>query len=108
MEIIKFKARGLVLGNYWGGGSGSYPAKSLTANTKEELLELANKALNNGSLDSGMGYDSLIGGILEITKITTVIIDDKEFTNEEHEIEFIGTLKVDEEEFLENCWHQSY
>lgn len=103
METIKFKASGLVLGNYWGGGSGSYNAKPLTAQTKVELLEMANKALNDGSLDSGMGYESLIGGILEITKITTKIIDGKEFTNEEHEIEFIGTLEEHEEEFLENC-----
>lgn len=107
MEIIKFKARGLVLGNYWGGGSGSYNSKPLTAQTKVELLEMANKALNDGSLDSGMGYESLIGGILEITKITTKIIDGKEFINEEHEIEFIGTLKENEEDFLENCWYNN-
>ena len=103
METIKFKATGLVLGNYWGGGSGSYPTIPLEADTKEGLLEIANGKLNDGSIDSGMGYESLIGAILSISEITTKIIDNKSFVNTETEIEFIGTLSEEEEEFLEYC-----
>ena len=82
---IKFSAKGFVLGNYWGGGQGAYPTIRFTGNTKEELLEKANKALKDGSIDSGMGYQSLIGAILEIKCITKVEIDGKDFIN--HKIE---------------------
>lgn len=99
MERVKYKSRGLVYGNYWGGGKGAYKARYLEADTKEELIEEANKGLD-GSLDSGMGYESLIGAMLEICKITTIEIDGREFINEEYEIESVGNLTEDEEEFL--------
>lgn len=88
-----------------GRGRGSYAARPLEANTKEELLEQANKGLD-GSLDAGMGYESLIGALLNIIKITTIEIDGKDFVNKEYETEFIGTLTEEEEKFLEevNCY----
>jgi hypothetical protein len=105
-KFIKWTSKGIVYGNYWGGGRGSYTAEKLEANTKEELLALANKMLDNGSLDAGMGYESLIGALLNITKITTIEIDGKHFVNKEYEMEFIGTLTEEEEDFLEevNCY----
>ena len=104
---IKFSAKGYVLGNYWGGGKGSYPTIRFTANTKEELLEKANKALLDGSLDSGMGYQSLIGAVLEIKKTTKVEIDGHDFFNEEIEEELIGNLKEEESDFLIECFMNS-
>jgi hypothetical protein len=102
---VRFEAKGIVLGNYWGGGKGGYAAKRIKANTLEELLTIATKMLDDGSLDSGMGYESLIGASLEVSTITTVLINDKEFINTETEIHFIGDLSEEESEFLENVWY---
>lgn len=100
---VRYEAQGCVLGNYWGGGAGSYPTIRIEGDTKEEVLEKANKALENGSLDSGMGYESLIGAMLDVTCITTVEIDGKPFTNEETEIEHIGDLTEAQFDFLLGC-----
>ena len=67
--IKKFRSKGLAYGKYWGGGEGAYQAEELTGETKEELLEKANTMLTDGSLDSGMGYESLIGAILDVSTI---------------------------------------
>jgi hypothetical protein len=104
-QIEKWKSEGLVFGNYWGGGKGAYPARKLSADTKEELIEQASHGLD-GTLDAGMGYESLIGALLEETKITTVIIDDKPFINEESNIEFIGELTEKDKNFLIDCYFE--
>lgn len=99
---IKYESTGLVYGNFWGGGQGSYPARRLEAGTKEELLKQAKEGLD-GSLDGGMGYESLIGAMLNITKFTTTNIDGKEFVNKEHETEFVGELTEEQVDFLIDC-----
>ena len=96
----KFESRGLVLGNLWDGGSGAYPATKLKANTREELIKQANEMLADGSLDSGMGFESLKGALLEIKTIETVEVNGKSFTHEEVEEEFIGDLSEVQQDFL--------
>ena len=105
-QTEKWKSEGLVFGNYWGGGRGSYTARKLHADTKEELIEQANIGLD-GSLDAGMGYDSLIGAILNITKVTTKWIDDKPFINKESELEFVGDLTEEQQDFLMDCYYDN-
>ena len=95
-----FKSKGLVYGNFWGGGQGAYKAEKLEAKTKKELLEQATKELADGTLDSGMGFESLIGALLLITKITTIVFKGQKFTNEEVEEEFIGDLTEEQQDFL--------
>ena len=97
----RFESRGLVYGNLWMGGCGAYKAKRLEAKTREELLEQALNGLD-GSLDGGMGFESLIGALLEIKKITTIVVKGKTFTNEEIEDAFIGDLTEEQQEFLQN------
>ena len=101
-ETVKYKSRGLVFGNYWGGGRGAYSAEKLSADTKEELIKEATKGLD-GSLDAGMGFESLIGALLVITKITSITRGGKTFTNEEIEEEFIGKLTEEDQDFLIEC-----
>lgn len=98
----EFVSTGLVYGRYWGGGEGAYAARKLSAETKEDLLKQANDGLN-GSLDDGMGYESLIGAILNITKITTIEIEGKSFENKEYETEFVGDLTEEQQDFLIDC-----
>ena len=95
----QFYSEGLVYGNFWGGGKGAYPAKNLNAETKKELIKEATEMLD-GRLDSGMGFESLNGAVLLVTKVTTTYIDEKEFTNKETEEVFIGNLTKQEVEFL--------
>ena len=95
-----YRSTGYVLGNYWGGGQGFYPARKFEADTKEELLRMNLEALADGSLDSGMGYEKLLGAALEICTITTVEIEGKEFVNKEYEDEIIGDMTEEQTDFL--------
>lgn len=97
-----FISNGIVLGNYWGGGSGSYAATTFHSNiSKEDLIKQNSRALKNGNLDSGMGFESLIGALISIKTKTIIIYEDKEFFNEEYEDIFIGNLIKKQRDFLE-------
>jgi hypothetical protein len=97
-----FRISGLVYGNLWGGGCGAYPAEKLACDDKKKLIANAKKMLKDGSLDSGMGYESLKGAYLTIETITTIVKDKKEFKNSEFEDLFIGKLTKSEKDFLKN------
>jgi hypothetical protein len=101
-ENFRFTCTGFVLGNLWGGGNGGYPARPLSANTKEELIKQAEEGLD-GSLDSGMGFESLLGALLFITTTTTIKHNGKEFENQETEDIFIGELTEEQQDFLIEC-----
>lgn len=99
-EKFSYDSTGLVFGVLWGGGRGSYPARQLHAETLEDLIAQANEGLD-GSLDSGMGFERLLGAVLFITKKTTITMNEKPFCNEENlEPVFIGELTDDQKEFL--------
>lgn len=105
MEIKRsYISKGIVYGNCWGGGNVGYASKKLFSHSKQELLELAKEKLEDGSLDSGFGFESLKGALLDIVTIETVEINERLFTHEESEIIFIGNLTADEEQFLENTY----
>jgi hypothetical protein len=95
-----FTAKGVVLGNYWGGGKGAYEARQITANSKEELIKIAEEGIKDGSLDNGMGFQNLIGAALTIIIVTTVEIDGELFSNRRYDDVFIGNLSEDESDFL--------
>ena len=98
---VSYTATGLVLGNTWGGGRGAYATIPLQSDTKEELLAEANKLLVEGRLDNGMGFESLVGAVLSVTKQTSIEFEGDEYVNEKYEIEVIGTLSEDEIEWLQ-------
>lgn len=66
-----YKSQGLVLGNLWGGGRATYPAREVEAESFENLIAQNQKMLKSGTLDSGMGFDGLRGAVLYIRKIET-------------------------------------
>lgn len=99
---ITVLATGHVMGYCWGGGKASYPAKQLKGNTIEEVLELAKKGLN-GSLDSGMGFEKLVGAKLTLHVITRITIEDREFENIEYQEHFIGELSDADIDHLIDC-----
>ena len=96
-----YKIEGFVLGNYWGGGYGSYPSVTLKNNNLKKLMKEANEGLKEGWLDSGMGFDGLKGAIIEVFTTDTIKKNGKEYFNTESEIEFIGDLTLEKENFLE-------
>ena len=103
MKDIEYSTRGLVVGNYWGGGKGSFPARRYTAKTKKELIDKLKSALKKGSLDSGMGYESLIGALIVISKEEKKVIKDKIFSHISTEEVFLGRMsKLEKEHLIEN------
>ena len=99
-QETSFEAKGFVLGNLWGGGVGAYPSIRLEGQTKEEIIEQAKSELSTGGLDSGMGFESLSGAVLNITKVTRLEIDGMPFVNKQTEVELIGNLDEMDQEFL--------
>lgn len=97
---FRYVASGLVYGRYWSGGEGSYKAKNLENNSKRKLLEEAKEKVKSGALDSGMGYETVLGAILELTTIATIMIGGKEFTHKDSEIVFVGELTETQQDFL--------
>lgn len=98
-----YRSTGLVFGNYWGGGRGCYPAVNLMGDTKEIIMEEAKKKVENGSLDSGMGYESLIGAVIEIEEIKIIVFEGEVFYKSEFETEFVGDLTEEQRDFLLEC-----
>ena len=101
----EYKITGFVYGNLWGGSKGAYPSTTLSGNNINKLLKKANEMLKDKSLDSGMGYESLIGALLTIKTTTTILVKGKEFKNDEYEdkVKVVGKLSNEEIEFLVQC-----
>lgn len=98
-----YSAEGYVLGKLWGGGYGAYPAYNVSGvNTLKELRSKIDGAIENGTLDSGMGFESLKGAVMHITKAEKVEADGVEYSHyEQHQRNyFFGNLTRKEKKFL--------
>ena len=104
-KTIYFTASGFVHGNSWGGGEGAYASEKLQEETKEKLLNKAKEMLADGSLDDGMGYESLIGARLDIIKHTILTVNGKEYENKEYSREYIGDLTAKQKHFLGSIYN---
>lgn len=98
--MVTYKATGIVLGNLWGGGSGGYPAIEINANSLRELREEIEEQLASGSLDSGMGFENLIGALMVIDTRDSRKIDGKIFVAHDYNDEFFGDITPEQEEAL--------
>jgi len=98
-----YKSEGYVLGNYWGGGQGAYPCIKLESDNLDDLIKQNELALKSGSLDSGMGYESLIGALLYVTTISIICYEGQEFRKKEIDTQFICELTDEQENFLLDC-----
>lgn len=101
----EFKAKGMVLGNLWGGGKGAYPTIEVAADSREEVHDLIKLHLGSGALDSGMGFESLIGAVMIVVKTTRIEVDGLPFSNRQEEVELFGDLDEFEQEFLLDTLH---
>jgi hypothetical protein len=90
-KTIKYTLKGYVFGSLWGGGKGFYPAVPLYGTNLKKILTDAEKNLNQ--LDSGMGFQEVLGAIYFPTKIETIYINGKEYSNKEYlDNEVIGDI----------------
>lgn len=66
---------GVVLGSMWGGGRGYYPASMIEGEfeREEEVTKAAQPLLESGALDSGMGFESLLGAVIAIEEVERTI-----------------------------------
>ena len=68
-----YNATGYVIGNLWGGGLATYPATILrNFKSKRSIINRAKRMLKDGSLDAGMGYESLTGAFLRIEELKKI------------------------------------
>lgn len=100
----RFEATGFVLGFLYLGDMGAYPARKIKADTRKEILEKATDMLNDKTLDSGMGFESLKGAMIDIKCIETLTIEGKDYENENFEHVYLGELTPEDMEFLERCY----
>jgi len=104
MKVKKYyKITGKVLGNCWGGGKVAYQSESYEGKNLDELMKKINEDLESGALDSGMGYESLIGALMTVETIETITANGKKYHHSEYESEFIGKLSEEEEDFMFEC-----
>ena len=95
---VLYSLSGIVWGNCWGGGVVGYPSERIKGTNKQKLLKRAKKMLSDGSLDSGMGFESLTGATLTLATATTITVEDKDFVNEEYEDVFLGKITEKQED----------
>ncbi len=96
-----YSAKGLVVGRCWGGGLAGYPTIEYNDfNSKENLINLVTIQLKeNRSIDSGMGFERLVGVVLNIKETLKTELIGKEFIHEfmnEPEIILLPGISDDE------------
>ena len=102
--MVRYKASGYVLGKLWRGGMGGvagYPADDVRADSLSELEQQIKDGIADGSLDSGMGFESLIGAVMTIDAIDERKIDGKLFVAHEYSESVYGDLTDEQIEQLE-------
>ena len=96
MEIKRlpseWRAKGAVWGACWGGGECGYASEEVVANSYDELVKKIRDGIENGSLDSGMGFESLLGAAMLITETKQIKIDDEVYCCENAQIETFGEV----------------
>ena len=90
---------GTVYGNCWDGGQCGFKARKIEGDTLKEVKDEAKRMLEDGSLDPGMGFESLNGAVLEAKIKTIKMINGEEYINTQHLIFTVGkTTKFQREQ----------
>lgn len=106
---VEFTARGVVLGKLWGGGAGYYPARKYRNASLSKLKAEVSKDFKSGGLDSGMGFEKLMGAIMYITKHESKNINGKGWHNDDDLPEwFLGKLSDEQVEEATNFYMNNY
>lgn len=101
---VTYNASGLCYGAFWGGGEGSYKAIDFNGyESIDKLREDINAAVKSGAIDSGMGFQTMIGAGMNIIKVKSVTDDEGEeyFNTDEIDTEFFGDLNDEQQNHLD-------
>lgn len=91
-EDSHYQAFGNVIGLTWDFTEGAYEARRYTAKTREELMQQIKKDFESGALDSGFGFQKLIGAEMQITKSSILRINGLYYEAEDDEIVELGNI----------------
>jgi len=105
--MIEYTASGHVIGVGWGDHNliAYRAARSYTAETLEELLKMIQGAVNDRSIDSGFGFQSVYAAYVDICKKELREIDGRGWTCQEpigDKIIFAGWLHDRQKERIED------
>ena len=98
-----YKTSGLVYGKDWGFGMSAYPAEKGNYHSYKELKEDIEKGIKEGSLDSGMGFQSLKGALIIIETIRRIVFKGRSYYNSAFKRVYFGDLSHKEKCFLSRC-----
>ena len=102
IPTVRFQAKGLACGTTWDGDEIIYPTIDYRSRSLEDLEDQINKGIEDGSIDSGMGFQKIIGALMTVTTISTVILDGKYYTNSEDQVRAYGDLTVPHIKWMED------
>lgn len=106
----KYFADGYCWGRLWGGGEGGYEATQYEASNLETLREMINTGIKDGTIDGGMGFERMLGALMNIRQVSVIEIVGSEFFSGEYkrvsylEQETFGELSDEAEECLSNAY----
>jgi len=103
----RYTARGLVWGYLWGGGKGCYPSKPLNGKSEREIKEKATRMLGDGSLDAGMGFQSLYAATLTLQVDDVKKVSKNEYVHTSYKHMFLGKPSSEEIEYFTRSTHYS-
>ena len=98
--MLQYKTKGLVYGQDWGFNYGAYPSQEGCYYKYSELEEDIEKRIKDGSLDSGMGYQSLKGALIIVETVRSVVVRGRIYTNSNFKRVYFGDLSHKEKIFL--------
>ena len=104
MKITKkYNAKGHVYGRTWMFNKGSYPMEQIIdLDSKEDVIEVAEQMLKDGTLDSGFGFESLLGAVLDIEEKSYLEYEGEIYTRSTYEFHTIGEIPDEVEENIVN------
>lgn len=94
-------AKGRVQGYKWGGGKVSYPSVQVSSDNLDELYDIIDRRLQEGSLDAGFGFEALKGCLMRITCTSTIVHEDGlSYSRQEDWKEVFGDLDEQEQDLF--------
>lgn len=100
-----YYTKGVVLGELWQGGEGSYRAERQRGKTRKQVLERAQYNLENNLLTGHGDFQYLIGAYLKIIEVEEIRRNGKPFYAETEEKIYIGKLTKKQQDFLEEMYY---
>jgi len=99
---------GIVLGNYWGGGSGSYKMKEVfNISDLDNFIKEYSDLNKLSELDAGMGFESMIGAIVNVMEKDTILVENTNITlSQSLGINKIGELTEEDFNFLLDLYNE--